>query len=529
MKSLLLIALCVVVITTAIITPADSWAKDFRSKRYLNASSTKENRSRPRQKHIVVIRLPQTGATKNLADGYTLDSAGGIKNSDGEIVALLNDSGIFTNATGTAYSKSMQLKLLGLMGTGLDFSSTVVTTADAAPTTASAKSTEAPFRPKAINHAPSLAAPVANPSMSVPAQPTFPTEPSSGNTTTNNIYQSSEILRPSASTLTPSKEQASTYQVTQAPNTTSVTSKPAYGDTENLAPEKKIAKTLPKASQPTAEYQSIFSGVSVSAIETIITDMYMFHDGPSAVLESLPGWGSGASMPEATKRPNGWQYAIPWTHVSSDTDSSNGNGYLWRVPGPYTGNQSPNTRVQERDLQMWWLLEDGSWVLGAHNNRMEPVMYPLHWTEATDAYATELWRDESDNGGGVSMRSIGFGNYKKHLWHTWAAPHRIPDNAVGAVTIFYGRLILDNPSGEDDRSRARLLAACAGDWYKDEATLSSPKIGGDPNNGDPNVNVTYMGFGRLKYLTSEWQLFGWTSLDPERLRANPPPLMGSME
>ncbi|MCZ8106424.1 MAG: hypothetical protein O9972_52175, partial [Burkholderiales bacterium] len=50
-------------------------------------------------------------------------------------------------------------------------------------------------------------------------------------------------------------------------------------------------------------------------IRTIVDDMKLFHDAPCAVLDALPGWGSGASWPEATPRPSGWQYAIPWTHV----------------------------------------------------------------------------------------------------------------------------------------------------------------------------------------------------------------------
>jgi hypothetical protein len=261
-----------------------------------------------------------------------------------------------------------------------------------------------------------------------------------------------------------------------------------------------------------------------SAVEMIISDMKLYHDGPTAVLESLPGWGSGVQWPAATRRPDGWQYAIPWTHVMADTSSPNGNGYPWLVPGPYTGNQAPNTRIQQRDVQMWWLLSNGTWRLGSHNNSMEPVLYPLHWAEGTSEYGTDVWRDESGNGGGVSMRSIGREKYARHLWHTWAAPNPIPDDAVGVVTVFFARRILDNPFGPDDRRFARILAAGAGDWYKDTATLSSPKVGGEP--GDPGVNVTYMGFSRLKYVTNDWQLFGWTSLSESQLRSNPPPIIG---
>ncbi len=277
-----------------------------------------------------------------------------------------------------------------------------------------------------------------------------------------------------------------------------------------LSPCAARASDVPK---PLASAQS-----SSAWVRTIVDDMKLFHDAPCAVLDALPGWGSGASWPEATPRPSGWQYAIPWTHVIADTGSPNGKGYAWRVPGPYTGNQAPNTRVQQRDLQMWWLLSDGRWVLGSHSNAMEPVMYPLHWAEGTERRGTDVWRNEARNGGGVSMRSIGREAYAKHLWHTWGAPHKIPDGAVGAVTVFFMRKILDDPSGPDDRARARLLAGGAGDWYRDTATLTAPKVQGK--------NVLYMGFSRLKYVTNDWQLFGWSSLTEAQLRANPPPVVG---
>jgi hypothetical protein len=309
---------------------------------------------------------------------------------------------------------------------------------------------------------------------------------------------------------------------TAAPSRTSIPNVSRPTNSGNGSASGTTATTLATAT-PTSTAPSGGSGTTEPAtaanlVDTIVADMKLFHDGPSAVLESLPGWGSGASWPEATPRPSGWQFAIPWTHVMADTSSPNGNGYPWRVPGPYTGNQGYNTRVQQRDVQMWWLLSDGRWVLGSHNNALEPVMYPLHWAEGTEAYATDVLRNESGNGGGVSMRSIGREGYARHLWHAWAAPHRVPDNALGAVTVFFARKILDNPAGPDDRAQVRLMAAGAGDWYRDQATLTTPKVQGQ--------NVLYMGFSRLKYITNDWQVFGWTSLSEAQLRANPPPVIG---
>jgi len=259
------------------------------------------------------------------------------------------------------------------------------------------------------------------------------------------------------------------------------------------------------------------SVTSANWVDTLISDMRLFHDAPVAMLERSGGWASGAEWPAATQKPSNFSYAQAWTHVFDDTSHPNGNSKPWRVPGPYTGNQAPNTRVQQRDLQMWWLLNDGSWKLGTHSAKPSGLMYTLNWGQNSAAY--DVLRDESANGGGVSIRGVGRENYENWLWHTWAAAHAVPSNYVGAVTVFYARLILDDPKGPDDRDNAHLLAAGAGDWYKDAAT-------GSGNNQISGETVTYMGYSRFKYVTKEWQLFGWTSLSEAQIRANPPPIIG---
>ncbi|MCO5101769.1 MAG: hypothetical protein M9885_12915 [Burkholderiaceae bacterium] len=313
---------------------------------------------------------------------------------------------------------------------------------------------------------------------------------------------------------------------------------------ESSAPDAKGGATVGVASSPTTKPASpivqppsdVASATSSNArgtpaseagattaanwVDTLISDMKWFHDAPSAVLETIPGWGSGANYPEATQRPAGWKIAIPWSHTMRDTSAirASDSQRPWREKGPYTGNDAPNTRIQQRDIQMWWLLSNGQWVLGSHSSQPGANMYPMNWSEGSDINARELWRDESSNGGGASMRSVSRDGYINHLWHTWASPHEIPANAIGAATAYFSRLILDNPNGPDDRHLAHILSAGAGDWYKDQATISAFKVQGQ--------NVTYMGFGRLKYVTKDWQLFGWTSLSEAQIRANPPPFIG---
>ncbi len=253
-------------------------------------------------------------------------------------------------------------------------------------------------------------------------------------------------------------------------------------------------------------------------IDVLVGDMRLFHDGPSAVLASTRDWASGAGWPEATPRPAGWAHARPHTHTMADTGHANGAGHPWRVPGPYSGNQAPNTRVQQRDIQMWWLLSDGTWLLGSHDARPGNLMLAFDPAERAEKAASEAWRDESGNGGGASMRSVGREGYARHLWRAGSASSQVPENAVGAVAVFFARLILDDPGGTDDRDTAHVLSACAGDWLRSAHAVDTGEAVGQ--------NVLRLGHGRLKYVTREWQLFGWTNLSEAQLRANPPPLIG---
>lgn len=259
----------------------------------------------------------------------------------------------------------------------------------------------------------------------------------------------------------------------------------------------------------------------MSYIDTLIEDMAWFHDGPSAVLSVLFPWGSGMMWPESTSRPSSdWLYSQMWTHTSADTNHANGNGFPWRDPGPYTGNQAPNTRVQQADLQMWWLLSNGVWVLGTHNPTPGDSLFEYNWSESTIVPGS--WRDEGANGGGASILHLGYGSNNR-LWHAWASPHLIPNNAVATVACMYSRLILDNPNGPDDRHLARILTGCAGDWYKNAYQYGVPWVVG------PGGNITYMGYNRMRYVTNDWQLFSWYSNDrtsEATIRANPPPLIG---
>jgi hypothetical protein len=213
-----------------------------------------------------------------------------------------------------------------------------------------------------------------------------------------------------------------------------------------------------------------------------------------------------------------------WFHIMEDSQniSSTDAARAWRVPGPYTGNQAPNTRIQCRDLQLWYLDLGGVWRL--HNHRPAPGAYmpPNSWGNEATAMNNATWRDESANGGGASVRDIGRGLYEGHNWHEFTTPLVLPAYQALA-SCFIGRKILDNPNGADDRAACRILGAGAGDFYRDELVANGT------TRKEVGVTNDPMGYSRFKYFTNDWQLFAFYSLrqvTAAQIRNNPPPFIG---
>lgn len=247
-------------------------------------------------------------------------------------------------------------------------------------------------------------------------------------------------------------------------------------------------------------------------LDTLVNDMKLFHDGPAYTLKYIPGWGTGRYLPETYSKPDGWTIAGAWGVITADHPVD--FDAPWRVAGPYTGNQAANTRAQVRDLQLWWLKSNGQWVLGAHNAAPGGNAHLASW--ADDANIPGDIRDESSNGGGVSMRYVNQGSvYGEYLYHFYGSPSEVPSDYVGFATAFFARKILHDPNGPDDRARARLLADGAGDWW----TAPGAKWDYFKTNWP-------MGYNRFKYLTNEWQLISFHSLTEAQIRANPPPIIG---
>jgi hypothetical protein len=260
----------------------------------------------------------------------------------------------------------------------------------------------------------------------------------------------------------------------------------------------------------------------MSYVDTFINDMALFHDAPADNLQpsGIPSWGSAAYYPEAYAKPGSWIYGIPWFHCMEDCPlnllNARDAGLPWRYPGPYTGNQAPNTRVEVAHIQGWLLRPNNQWELWNYAQRAGGYMTPINWDEYSGGpFENPTLRNETI---GSSILAPGRGIAEDHNWHSFTGAREM-GSYLGIATCLYARLILDDNGGTDDRASCKVLMGVAGDYYQDYATVIGDKFGG--------VNVLPMGYSRLKYVTNEWQLFAFYStntLSEAQFRANPPPI-----
>lgn len=301
---------------------------------------------------------------------------------------------------------------------------------------------------------------------------------------------------------------------------------PATGDAAYLAGAKDTSTATGPASSPLPE----------DLVEVLIADMsgsrdgesWIQHEGPVAalnrpvaVLTQLVGVDGAVSK----ERPNdvgpwpSYAYASCWFHMFEDADPP--WVYAYEVPGPYTGNQATNARVNAKDLQLWYLDNDYVWRLLRYSARPNGQMFGMDMIdyEYINVKWNKTWRQESK---GSSVADIGRGDNGNSAWHAWLKPALIPINYRGLAGCFFARRVLDDPNGIDDRASCRVLAAYAGDYLKNEYI--------QPVGSDRTLYSHRLGGSRFKYVTNDWRMFGFFTtgaLTDANIRANPPPFINT--
>jgi len=198
------------------------------------------------------------------------------------------------------------------------------------------------------------------------------------------------------------------------------------------------------------------------------------------------------------------------------------------------GNPARNVRIQIRDCALWVLSrKTGQWKLLQHSVAPEGGAFAEDYKGNVNTAAAA--RTEADASLSVRLKP----GYAYHFWPSSGRAQIDPADIAGLASVFFARLVVDDPELPDDRGEAVLVGAAGGDFWR---SLDAEWKADWSNNHDWAI-------GRIKRLTSQWQAFTgcthgraiqnveWTAsakaalpadfspvLDEATLRANPPPL-----
>ncbi len=206
-------------------------------------------------------------------------------------------------------------------------------------------------------------------------------------------------------------------------------------------------------------------------------------------------WKYGPRLSYGNNCPLDWSAFTVWGQLFTDETQA------------VDDNPAPNTRVQIRNMRALLLKNTGEWIILQNDSVIHGALYVEDFVE-NENKAADI-RQEAE--GGISITAGG--GYNFHCY----PPSRVdinPSNIRGIITLAQVRLILDNPSGPDDRALARYCFSMGGDYWRSRTASWSSDWS---NNGDA-------GIGRFKRVGAEWRTVYMHTMTDEALIADPPPL-----
>ena len=226
------------------------------------------------------------------------------------------------------------------------------------------------------------------------------------------------------------------------------------------------------------------------------------HEGAPHGVPSYWSWAQKPSLQSASP-PAGMSAVTSWGQIYSDSSNT----------------QPANVRVELRNMETYvWSNSGHAWIRVQTNSRVDGAHFVEDFA-GNAAVPTDL-RNEPDGGNSTGMVS----GYNFHFWPTDGhASLPNPSDIGGVYTTVQARLILDDPSGPDNRSQARYIANTGADWWR----TANASYGDGSNN--PGI-----GQGRFTYVTSSWTALDFYTGGPiatapgswteAQLRNNPPPV-----
>lgn len=279
------------------------------------------------------------------------------------------------------------------------------------------------------------------------------------------------------------------------------------------------------ASMLRAEEKEVIDG-RFNSVDTIVDDMRLMNDLPLPGVPSSMGWSKGPGQvamgndPRGTRTPRYWEPS----NARFKSDAWWTAALPWFVVFDGEGNAAKNTRVQIRNMSMWW------------QSRTDKTWRPLGFSRGVGGYncpknkldmcrAAGDIRNEPD--GSTSLLPDG-DRYAFHGW--WNNGHvDIRPHDIQAIWVsLQARLVPDDPDRPNDIDRARYLIQVGADYYPDRKTRVEHFA---PAFFNPGI-----GLSRSKLVGREWKSFNMATIDVGRqepggaalseaaFRAAPPPI-----
>jgi len=240
---------------------------------------------------------------------------------------------------------------------------------------------------------------------------------------------------------------------------------------------------------PAVEY------ISSDTQQVIINDMRLDHEAVPHGIPDTYNWKYKPRVGYGNNCPGEWNSFITWGQVYVDETQDNAE------------NPAPNTRVEIKNMRALLLTKAGKWVVLQDAQKINGANYAEDFVDDANKPA-DIWR----LGDGSISITAGQG-YNFHFFPD-ARVTVSPDNIKGIVVMMSARLVLNNPTGEDDRARSTYLLSAGADYWRSPTANWSADWS---NNGD-------VGIGRFKRVTPEWLTYYMHSLPAADFNSYPIPL-----
>jgi hypothetical protein len=171
------------------------------------------------------------------------------------------------------------------------------------------------------------------------------------------------------------------------------------------------------------------------------------------------------------------------------------------------GSPARNVRVECRDISLWVLsASTGRW----RRCNASKAVNGANYVEDFSGNASKPADLRHEANGAVSA-TLG-GGYNFHLYSIRQRALIDPGDVAGVVSLYSARVIMDDPSGVDERHLARYLASAGADYWLDRYVGAGPGT------------VADVGIGKARYLTPDWMTLTMSTLSLGRLQQHPPPV-----